>query len=248
MKETTHRENITENIRMSIQEGGERIWRLSDFGKMSPMAVAQALSRLSRKGFIQRLGGGLYYKPRQTPFGSSRPNFSKLRSIPIRQKGVFPAGNSAANFLGFTTQNSARIELATNGFSLPKLIFGKDTIVHTRRPDSWRELSQKEAAILDFLRQRGKFSELTPENTTRKLLQYFKEDPRQCEKIFNAALSEPPRVRAMLGAIGQELGFSDKILSCLRESLNPLSKYDFGNLSALKHAKLWQSKEFYETF
>ena len=62
-----------------------------------------------------------------TAFGPSRPNPGP-DPVPARAtKGVFPAGIAAANLLGFTTQNPARIELATNGLSLPRLIVGKDT-------------------------------------------------------------------------------------------------------------------------
>jgi hypothetical protein len=52
-----------------------------------------------------------------------------------------------------------------------------------------------------------------------------------------------PRVRAIVGAIGKGLGKPRAVLDRLRASLNPLSRFDFGVLSALKHAKPWQAKE-----
>ena len=241
-KITSDTASAAERVLSKIEAGGERVWRLADFGNMPIMAVAQALSRLSRQGIIQRIGKGLYYKARQTVFGESKPNTSLLRSLSIQGKGVFPAGSAAANFLGFSTQNAAKIEVATNGLSLPRLLIGKEAIVHTRRPDSWKEFSCKDAAILDFLRQRGEFSELSPGETVSKLLGYFRE-PGQLERLLRAALSEPPRVRAMLGAIGQELGCSASQLFSLRESLNPLSRFDFGQLFTLKYARQWQAKE-----
>ena len=109
-----------EAVRNRIEAGGERVWRLADFEGMAFMAVAQTLSRLARKGEIQRLGKGLYYRSRPTAFGQSRPNTAQIRGLPIRQRKAFPAGIGAANLLGFTTQNPARIELATNGSSLPR--------------------------------------------------------------------------------------------------------------------------------
>jgi len=230
------------NVRHQIEAGGERIWRISDFANMSFMAVAQALSRLSRLGIIQRIGKGLYYRPRQTTFGQSRPNTSQLRSLPIHRKGVFPAGHAAANLLGFSTQNAAKVELATNGLSLPRLIVGKETIIHTRRPESWKELSYKDAAILDFLRRRGESSELSPDETVSKLLELFHE-PGRFERLVQVCDSEPPRVRAMLGAIGQQIGYGESQLSVLRKSLNPLSQFDFGTLLTLKYARKWQAKE-----
>lgn len=234
--------NVAENIRKQIEAGGERIWRFVDFEGMPFTAVAQALSRLTRQGVIERLGKGLYYRPRQTAFGQSKPNPSQLCSLSSQKDGIFPAGNAAANLLGFTTQNAAKVEVATNKLSLPRLIVGKETIIHTRRPECWKELSAKEAALLDFLRQGGKGSELSSKETVKKLLEYFREED-QFERLIRVVESEPPRVRAMLGAIGQQVGSQKDILIALKKSLNPLSRFDFGNLITLKYAKQWQAKD-----
>jgi hypothetical protein len=234
--------NTAETIRSRIESSGERVWRLADFDGMSFTAVAQTLSRLARQGKVRRLGKGLYYRPRPTAFGPSRPNTAQIRSLFVGNKGVFPAGIGAANLLGFTTQNPARIELATDRASLLRMIVGKDAIIHTRRPESWRELSQTDGAILDFLRNRGALSELSPEKTVEKLIQHMGEAGR-FGRLLAVSASEPPRVRAMLGAIGQQLGQPERRLSALRESLNPLSRFDFGVLAALAYAREWQAKE-----
>jgi hypothetical protein len=233
--------SIAKTVREQIETGGERIWRLTDFNNMPFTAIAQALSRLCRFGMIQRLGKGLYYKPRQTTFGPSKPNPSQIRSLPIPGKGVFPTGVGAANLLGFTTQHPAKLEVATNGLSLPRLIVGKDTKIHTRRPESWQELSSSDAALLDFLRQRGSSSEFSSDETVAKLLKHFQEAGR-FKRLLQIAMTEPPRVRAVLGAIGQELGYFEKQLIDLRKSLNALSRFDFGRLIALKYARQWQAK------
>ena len=234
--------NVTATVRHKIESSGERVWRLNDFTELPFPAVAQALSRLARQGQLRRLGKGLYYRPRQTAFGPSLPNPAALRALPIRNKAVFPAGVAAVNLLGFTTQNPARVELATDGLSLPRLLVGKETVIHTRRPPAWRSLSETDAALLDFLRNRGEGSELEPAETVQKLLGYMCE-PGRFKRLLEVAPSEPPRVRAMLGAIGQQIGQPGKVLVGLRESLNPLSRFDFGILTALAHAQPWQAKE-----
>jgi|SRR5271157_187320 len=200
------------------------------------------LSRLHRQGVIQRLGRGFYYRPRQTAFGPSQPNMARIPSLAAGRKSVFPAGIAAANLLGFTTQNAARIELATDSASLPRLFLSKDAIIHTRRPTAWRALSEMDAALLDFLRNRGASSELPPEDMVERLLECFRE-PGRFERLLEAAPSEPPRVRAMLGAIGEQIGQPENVLAELRESLNPLSRFDFGILAALSYARRWQAKE-----
>jgi hypothetical protein len=122
------------------------------------------------------------------------------------------------------------------------MIVGKETVIHTRRPAAWRTLPEADAALLDFLRNRGGASELAPEDTAQKVLAYFRE-PGRFERLSRIALFEPPRVRAMLGAIGEEIGKPEKLLARLRDSLNPLSRFDFGALATLTHADRWFAKK-----
>ena len=47
----------------------------------------------------------------------------------------------------------------------------------------------------------------------------------------------------MLGALGDALGKKPRELRRLRDSLNPLSRFDFGALAGLPGAERWQAKE-----
>ena len=67
-------------------------------------------------------------------------------------------------------------------------------------------------------------------------------DPADFRRLTDAALAEPPRVRAMLGALGQQAGAPPGALRALRESLNPISRFDFGALAALQYARDWQAR------
>ena len=104
-------------------------------------AVAQTLYRLARSGVIRRLSKGIYYHGRQTAFGASIPNPTALLRLASRKKPMFPSGLAAANLLGFTTQNPAKVEVATCATSLPRKLIGQDTVVHTRRPKAWAALA-----------------------------------------------------------------------------------------------------------
>jgi len=42
-------------VRQQIERGGERLWKLEDFRDLPFMAVAQALSRLTRQGRMRGL-------------------------------------------------------------------------------------------------------------------------------------------------------------------------------------------------
>ena len=241
-KPPTGTRHVARRVRQQIEQGGERLWRFDDFPGASATAVAQALSRLAREGKLQRLSKGIYYRARQTALGTSRPNPAAIRNLATsRDKSVFPAGIAAANLLGFTTQSAGRAEVATRGFRLPRKLLGSDTVIHTRRPEAWKKLSETDAALLDFLRRAGRTSELSPEETVKRTLALCREEKR-FQRLLNVAASEPPRVRGMLGAIGAQLGKQPAALKGLRESLNPVSRYDFGMLHRLAHAADWQAK------
>ena len=229
-------------VRRRIERGGERVWRLDDFRDLPFNAVAQTLSRMTRRGAIERLSKGVYYRTRETAFGKSRPNPSNLQKLASKRKPVFPAGIAAANLLGFSTQAARRGELATSALSLPRKLVGKETAIHTRRPEAWAKLSEIDAALLDFLRRGGKTSELSPADTISKALTLLAEDGR-FKRLLGVAYTEPPRVRAMLGALGTHLWKSNAALKRLRASLNPFSRFDFGVLAGLPHAFSWQAKE-----
>lgn len=85
---------------------------------------------------------------------------------------------AAANLLGFTTQMPRQSEIATSALSLPRKLVGDDTLIHTRRPEAWADLTETDAALLDILRHGAKFSELSQEETIRKLLTLLSEQGR----------------------------------------------------------------------
>lgn len=239
---TSETRQAARHVRQRIERGGERLWRFEDFADLPSTSVAQALSRLARAGTIERLSKGLYYRARKTAFGKSRPNPSAVTALAARRHRIFPAGVAAANLLSFTTQNPRQGEIATSSPSLPRKLVGDDTVIHTRRPQAWNVLSEVDAAFLDFLRRRGSTSELSPNKTVRRALTLVSEGNR-FERLLKVAESEPPRVRAILGALGEQLGKPAKLLDRLRQSLNPLSRFDFGMLAGLRCARNWQIKE-----
>jgi hypothetical protein len=241
-KTTGRPHHIMGRVRQRIERGGERLWRFEDFRDLSFSAVAQALSRLTREGTIERLSKGVYYRNRDTAFGKSRPNPAAIRSLASRRKMLFPSGMAAANLLGFTTQMPRQGEIATSALSLPRKLVGNETLIHTRRPQAWADLTETDAALLDILRHGAKFSELSQGDTIRKLLTLLSEHGR-LSRLLKVADSEPPRVRAMLGALGEQLGTNRRTLKRLRASLNSLSRFDFGMLTALPNACNWQARE-----
>lgn len=225
-------------VRERIERGGDRLWKHDDFKGLPPSAVAQALSRLAREGVVQRVAKGVYYRPEPTSFGPSIASSTAIAAGTISAP-VHPSGLTAANLLGLSTQNPYLTEFATTAAAPPSAL--REFVVHTGRPAERETLSVEEGAILEVLRQRADASDLSSEETVQRLLRLLGDEDR-FRRLARVALAEPPRVRAMLGALGEELEMPPRLLTQLKKSLNPLSRYDFGRLRSLRHAKQWQAK------
>jgi hypothetical protein len=238
MSVDTRSESAAARVRRRVLAGGERFWRHEDFGDLSPSGVATALSRLVRTGELQRVRKGVYFRPRPTVIGPSIPGATAAIASTLRAP-VHPAGLSAANLLGLSTQNPARAEYATSASDPPTALAGSR--VRTRRPLARATLTAEEGALLELLRDRASTSDLPPAETTRRL-QELLSDRDRFARLAQAATDEPPRVRAMLGALGELTGAEAQHLRGLRKSLNPLSRFDFGVLSTLPNAHDWQAK------
>jgi Family of unknown function (DUF6088) len=221
-----------------VRNGGERYWSLSDFRDLSATAVAHALSRLAAEGELRRVRKGVYYRAKPTALGPSVPSASGAIAQSAHAP-LHPAGLTAGTALGLSTQNPARPEFATPAAAAPGGL--RNATVHTRRPPARFELDAGDGALLELLRDRARYSDLPPEETLRRLVSMVT-DPVRFRRLAEAALSEPPRVRAMLGALGERAGAPASALDSLRASLNPISKFDFGLLRGLPSAKEWQAR------
>lgn len=229
--------SVATKVYERVRDGGERYWSLSDFSDLPAMAVAHALSRLAATGELQRVRKGLYYRSKPTVLGPSVPSSSAIVTM-TASAPLHPSGLTAGTALGLSTQNPMRPEFATASAAVPRAV--GDAIVHTGRPRSRLDLDASDAALFEMLRDRARYSDLSPEETVDRLVRMLS-DRKRFERLAKAALDEPPRVRAMLGALGERASASPKALRSLRASLNPLTKFDFGVLRALPNAKDWQA-------
>jgi hypothetical protein len=235
---TTTSRNAAREVRNRVTRGGERFWKHSDFSGLPASAVSQALSRLARGGELQRMHKGLYYRSRPTVLGPSRPSPSAVAEEGSSAR-LDAAGLTAANLLGFSSQSPARPEYASSAQAASRAL--RNALVHTRRPANRTRLTETEGALLEFLRDRGATSDLDQPRTCQRLLDLLK-DESSYTRLAKAAQAEPPRVRAMLGAAGEQLGMPERWVEELRRSLNPLSRFEFGALACLSAAKRWQAQ------
>lgn len=244
-KELAHGQKMlsnAESVRRRIEKQDKQYWQIQDFRDLPITVVAKTLSRLTQKGYLTRVSKGVYYRPKMTRFGESCPSQMGMQKLLKKTEvTLYPAGISAANFLGLTTQNAPHGEFATSASSLPLKLLGERAKLHTRRPSNWHQLNATEAALLDTLRNRGIYSELSPQETMQKILELLNTE-NHFKNIMEIAATEPPRVKAILGAMGQTLKKDPKQLEKLKKQLNALSRFDFGLFKELPFSKEWQAK------
>ncbi len=237
MGKKPHSTGIAATVRSQVLAQPRTYWRPANFKNLPASAVAQTFVRLADQGLIQRVAKGTYYVPGTTVFGSSVPSSTDIAAHALA--GILhPTGLSAANILGLTTQNPAHGEYATTLASAPSVLRGARVI--TNRSRSRESLSPAEGALLEVLRDREQHADVDASVVTERLVAVI-EMSGALARLCSAALDEPPRVRAMLGALAQEGGVSKTRLAPLRDSLNPLTRFDFGPLRTLSHAREWQA-------
>lgn len=216
--------SIAEKVRQKINSGGKRLWRVEDFRPLPARAVARELSRLERAGKIFRVRKGVYRKERgELSVREALDDFS----FPLQ-----PARQSAAHVLGLAPAPSRPV-WATTARVRPAI----EGTVLLGRPKSRAKLSPEEAACLEFLRDRGRYAESSAGDCIMRVRRLLGDS---WEKLLPVALQEPPRVRAILGALGEGLGMPEKDLWRLRRTLNPLTSYQGGIFSSLPEAPRWQ--------
>ncbi len=215
--------------------------RAEDIKGTTPAAATKALARLAKQGVFTRVGKGLYYAPKDTLLGKSKPSEMAIAMKTLEGK-TRPTGASAANLLGLSTQLPARPQLVAFTSNMPK-----NTGVarlRVRRGSRPHPLPPLEGAILEFIRERGKYAETNARESYRRLRYLLKEQLQinSLRELCEVALEEPPRVRAMLGAMFAYSELPKGLWEPLKASLNPLTKFDFGLFSELPNAQEWQAK------
>ena len=132
-----------------------------DFLELGPRAVIDvALSRMSKDGYIRRIGHGLYDFPKYSKVLGRRaaPASEDIAAAIARKTGdaIYPTGAVAANLLGLSTQVPAQIAYLTTGPSRSYKV-GKRSIELQHSPLSAAlKISQGARLVLHALLYLGK--------------------------------------------------------------------------------------------
>ena len=194
------------------------------------MAAAKALSRLVSQGIVRRYKKGVYYKPKKTVFGELKPNEEVLLNAYLFENGeqiAYVTGTRLYNQMGLTTQVPTVIQVASQKKQV-KTNIGALTI---RPVKSYVEVTKLNVPLLQLLDVIKDFK-IIPDFDKSQGVRFLKEQitglpTTDIDRLVSFARAYPPKVRAFLGALLEVMGLRSKAIE-LKETLNPLSTYNFG--------------------
>lgn len=114
----------------------------------SATAARKAASRAAADGELVAVRRGLYYRGKHTRYGMTAPRVEEIARAVLGNRGVGPAGYSAARVWGVTTQIPPVWHVAT----LRPVDAIEGVKQHARRNLARADLNEKEIALLELLR------------------------------------------------------------------------------------------------
>ncbi|HED06713.1 MAG TPA: hypothetical protein ENI57_01195 [Ignavibacteria bacterium] len=225
--------NIAKKIEKKINNieiGDTFTYRDLAIKKEEYSAATKTIERLIKKGIIKRISTGIFYKPKQSIFGELKPDEEKIISPYLFKNGkriAYITGLLLYNKMGLTTQIPKEISIASN----KKRIYISKGNIKASSVKSYVEVTDenyKLLELLDTLKDFNKIPDLDKKSAviilTDKILALNK---KQRKELIEIALEYPPRVRAFLGALLENIDQKINTKS-LDDSLNPLSEYRLG--------------------
>ncbi len=239
---------LTEQIRNTIDKlPTGRTFGYADLGiaQENYVSAAKALERLQAKGVIKKISKGKFYKPEQTVFGELKPDYYELLKPYLFENGkriAYETGFSLYNRMGLTTQVAYRIKIASRS----KRIYINRGALKADAVKSYAEVTESNyrlLGMLDALKDIKQIPDSKVANSIKVLSSLIMQlNDGLVKELIKYALMYPPRVRALLGAILENINSKADTLK-LKQSLNPLTTFQFElNANNLPTIKNWNIK------
>jgi hypothetical protein len=203
------------------------ILTISDFNieQCYQPALVKALNRMVRKGILQKVAKGKYYKPKATVFGYLRPPIEEIVKDYLEKDGRivgYITGPTAFAAMGLTSQISSRIVIGSNKYRRP-LVRGNYKVSFLVQSNVITKENVALLILLDAIRLIRQIPATTPDEVVNKLshiIQAMTEEERN--ELCQLAMSYTPYVRALLGSILENAGFE---VQDLYKTLNGVTTY-----------------------
>ena len=193
------------------------------------VTAAKALERLQKKGIIRKLSKGIFYKPNVTVFGELKPREEDILRPYLYEDGkriAYITGTSLYNQLNLTTQIPSLYKIA----SAEKRIYINRGGIKAKPVKSYAPVTDKNYRMLGFLDAMKDLNSIPDVNKKSAVLIFLsrlgKMTSKELDELIKYALLYPPRVRALLGALLEQLDTAID-LKRLKKSLNPLTTYRY---------------------
>ena len=222
----------------------EMIFTISDLNL--PMSswenVRVKLGRMVKDGILRKAGKGRFYHPKKSIFGEVMPSHEEFVKD-LLWKGDTPigyiTGYSRWNQMGLTSQISGIIQIGINGVK-KNTVRGIYPVRFIKQPNVITEDHIPFLVILDAINNLRKIPDSTISESVERLTAIIRQfNSEEIEKMAALAMKYPARLRALLGAILENIGY-DSVSYELFGTLNPLTKYDYSGLLAhLPNSRKW---------
>ncbi len=242
--------SIIAEIRKTIDNLPENhIFTASYFisSRENPAAVVKSLNRMAQAGEIAKMSKGKFYKPHKSQFGVLSPSPYQIANEFIEKDGKvvgYLTGHSAFSDLGLTTQISSYIHIGTNQYRRP-VQRENYTIIFIKQNNSITSQNKDILVILDALKFIREIPGITPDAVCIRVKEIIKSMPIERKDILaRCCLKYTSYVRALCGAILEELDSSAFLLDTIRSSLNCITEYRLPiSESTLPTKKNWRIYE-----
>lgn len=213
-----------------IPEGEVFDYKYFDLPPANEAALAQALSRLSKKGVIERIAKGKFYKPRNTQFGKIKPMEDEvIRAVTYRGGKLigYLTGVTQYNKMGFTMQVPNVLVIGTNHV-LPAKKINNYKIKYSKRNVPISEENIYLLQILDVIKDIKVIPDTKIEWSFARIVDMIKElTTIQQKKMMQLAMQYSAATRALTGAIFEKYIPGSRVKE-LKQSLNTLTRYRIG--------------------
>ena len=207
-------------------------------------AAAKAVERLIEKGVIKRITTGVFYKPKKSVFGELRPRETEIIKPYLYEQGkriAYITGTALYNNMGLTTQVPKTVKIASRN----KRIYIDSGSIKAKPVKSYVDVTEENYSLLEILDVLKDFTKI-PDMDKKSGIRFLQDklnglSEKETNTLVKYALKYPPRVRAFLGAILNEIYGQEN--SNLKQSLNPLTTYSLNlNENILTTAPNWNIK------
>lgn len=206
-------------------------------------SVIKMLNRLVSKGVISKISKGRFYKPKRSVFGTLQPKQEEIVKDLLEKDGEvigYMTGYSVFNRLGLTTQVPNIIQIGSN-VRKNKKQRGLFTISFILQTNPITKENIPLLQLLDAIRFIKEVPDATISQSCRRMIAIIRElNEKETDKLLILAEKYPPMVRAILGAMIENIYGANKVLP-LWNTLNPLTSYKIGiDEQVLPEIKKWR--------